>query len=156
MFRKSNPPPYLRDEIVLSMAAILGTQKEFYPFFDRFLKDESQVSILVTDETVSAIEYICSIMQPEPKNKNTGTILLNRQSKVFQQAVSDYITGKDGSLLCRWILELPENLAETMTKVIFAESVIDGELSAYSRLRLLIVHWAVQKLKQWVDYYRGD
>jgi MFS family permease len=149
MFRRTNPPPYLRDEIVLAIAAVLGTQKEFYPILDRFLKDESQCPTLAMDEVVSAIEYTGTIIRPEMKNKKPETILFRRQSGVFQQAVSDYLAGKDGSLLCRWILELPDNLTDTMTKVIFSESVIDSELSAYSRLRLLIVHWTTQELKQW-------
>jgi MFS family permease len=149
IFRKSNPPPYLRDEIVLAMAAIVGTQKEFYPLLDRFLKDESQASILALDETVSAIEYSYSILRPGTKNKSSGGMAMFRQAEEFQQAVSEYSSGKNGTLLCRWILEIPEDVADTMTKIIFSESVIDGELAAYSRLRLLVVHWAAQKLKQW-------
>jgi MFS family permease len=149
IFRRSNPPPYLRDEVVLAMAAILGTQKEFYPLLDRFLKDETQVPALAMDETVSAVDYAGSITRPRTKDKRPGTVLIRRQSDVFQQAVSDYITGKDGSLLYRWILELPDDLADTMTKIILSESVIDSELSAYPRLRLLVVHWATQTLKQW-------
>jgi hypothetical protein len=155
IFRKSNPPPYLRDEIVLAMAAILGTQKKFYPLLDRFLKDESQVLALAMDETVSAVEYAGSIIRSGTKEKKAGTLAIRRQSNVFQQAVSEYITGKDGSLLCRWILELPDNVADTMTKVIHSESVVDSELFTYSRLRLQVVHWAAQELKQWACGIQG-
>jgi hypothetical protein len=149
IFRRSNPPPYLRDEIVLAMAAILGTKKEFYTLLVGFLKDESRASMLAMDETASAAEYIHSITRSGVKSKLPKTILLCRHSEVFQQAVRKYVTDQDGSILCRWILELPDNLTDTITKTIFSESVIDNELSAYSRLRLLIVHWSAQEQKHW-------
>jgi hypothetical protein len=149
MFRKSDPPPYLRDEIVLAMAAILGTQKGFYPLLDRFLKDETRVPALAMDETVSAVEYAGAMLRPVAKDKKAEPPAIRRLTAAFQGAVSEYIAGKDGALLYRWILELPDSAADTMTKVILSESVVDGELSAYSRLRLLVVHWAALELKQW-------
>jgi hypothetical protein len=74
------------------------------------------------------------------------------------QAFFRFYSRNFGGVACiyerQWIHELPDNLADTMTKIILSESTVDSELAAYSRLRLLVVHWAAQALKQWAGTLR--
>jgi len=39
VLRKENPPPFLRDEVILSISGILGMDAWFYPFYTCFLEN---------------------------------------------------------------------------------------------------------------------
>jgi hypothetical protein len=53
----------------------------------------------------------------------------------------------NGIPLSRWIMELPLEDEHTVAQIIMAEAVLDEELSAHDRLRLLAVHWASHELR---------
>jgi MFS family permease len=151
VLRRPNPPPYLRDEVFLAIAAILGVQKGFYLLMDRYRRDESLIRELSLDEVESAIEYCISLCGRGLRKKKPQAVPIRNRSEILRRAASDYIASQDGAALCRWILELPDNCVGTVTKVILSELTVDDKLSGYSRLRLLIVHWAALELKRWAE-----
>ena len=151
ILRGTDQPPYLRDEVVLAMASILDIQNKFYPLLVRFLSDESLASTLALDEAESAYEYYVSVHGRKRKKKDSGLTTLSNQAKAFQPAVSDYIKHFNGSRLCRWILELPDELVHTVIQIVLSESVLDDELVSHPRLRLLIANWAAHELRLWTN-----
>ena len=158
IFREPNPPPYLLDEAVLAMAAILDIQSKFYPLLVRFLADESLAPTLALDEAEAAYEHYMSVHGRKRGKKNQNLITLDKQAKAFQGAVNDYMrnSGADGSRLCRWILELPGELVHTAVQMVLSEAVLDDELIKFPRLRLLIVHWTAHELRLWTNKLKTD
>ena len=156
ILRGDNPPPYLRDEVALSMANILGIQNKFYPLLVRFLTDESQVSTLAMDEVESAFEYYMSVHGRKRSRKNSELAALDQQAKVFQGAASNYIQNNNGAELGRWVLLLPEDLLDTVVQNVLPEIILNDELVSYPRLRLLVVQWAAHELRLWTNKLKGE
>jgi hypothetical protein len=155
ILRQKDPPPYLRDEVVLAMAGILGTGKEFYSLIVRYLENESLAAVLALDEAESAMEYYATALggwkTAERKSRYRKS---TAQARALQGAVEVYIRDKNGVPLSRWITELPDDPENSLVQIIFSEAVLDDELAAYNRLRLLICHWASRKLRDWTDRYK--
>jgi hypothetical protein len=156
ILRGDNPPPYLRDEVALSMANILGIQNKFYPLLVRFLADESQVSTLAMDEVESAFEYYISVHGRKRSRKNSELAALDQQAKTFQSAASNYIQNNNGTDLGRWVLLLPEDLVDTVVQNVLPEIILNDELVSYPRLRLLVVQWAAHELRLWTNKLKGE
>jgi MFS family permease len=154
IIRGSDPPPYLRDEIVLAMANILELQNKFYPLLIRLLADRSLANALAMDEAESAYEHYMSVRSRKLSKKDPNLVKLNNQAKVLQAAVADYIESSNGTKIYKWIMELPENLVDGIVQMVLAEAVLDDELLTYNRLRLLIVHWVAQQLRLWADKFK--
>jgi hypothetical protein len=151
ILRSSNPPPYLRDEVILAMASILDTQNYFYTILVRFLENQDLAPTLAMDEAESAFEFYHSNLGCRRfyfRKKNLA--LITGHAKDIQAAVSAYIREKNGAALSRWILELPEEQCSTVVKVVLAEAVLDNDLCSLTRLQLLIAHWAAHVLRRWV------
>ncbi|MDR3191477.1 MAG: HEAT repeat domain-containing protein, partial [Treponema sp.] len=151
ILKSSDPPPYLRDEVILAMASILDTQNYFYPILVRFLEDQSLAPALAMDEAESSFEFYRSCLGNRRlyfRKKNLAMIASH--AKTIQAAVSAYIHEKKGAALSRWILELPDEHCSTMVKVVLAEAALDDDLCSLTRLQLLIIHWAAHILRQWV------
>jgi hypothetical protein len=138
--------PYLRDTVVLSMASILDIQNQFYPLLVRFLSDESLAPTLALDEAEAAYEFYASVHGRRRDKEPAG---LNRQAKNFQPAVLDYVNNSNGIPLARWVLELPDELVHTVTRIVLSEILLDDEYLGFTRLRLLIVQWAAHELRLW-------
>jgi MFS family permease len=151
ILRGANPPPYLRDEVVLAMASILDVQNQFYPLLVRFLGDESLAPTLALDEAEWAYESYVSAFGRKRIKKDSGLAVLSRQAKILQPAVSDYVKNSNGGQLSRWLLELPDDQVHTVVQVVISEAVLDDELISYRRLRLLIAHWAAHQLWVWTN-----
>ena len=149
ILKGDNPPPYLRDEVVLAMADILDVQNKFYSLLVRFLADESLAVTLALDEAESAFEYYMSVHGRKRNIKKADLNNLNKQAKAFQGAVSSYIRSFNGGELSQWLRELPDDLANEMVKMVLAEVVLDEDFNDLHRLRLLIVHWAAHGLRRW-------
>jgi hypothetical protein len=149
--RVPNPPPYLRDEVTLAMASILDVQSRFYSLLVRFLSDESQAAALATDEAESATEYYISVHGRKRNKKDPLLAGISHQAKAFQPAVSDFVHHLNGNRLCRWILELPDDIVHETVRTVLSEVVLDDELVSHRRLRLLITHWASHELRLWTN-----
>jgi MFS family permease len=150
ILREANPPPYLRDEVILAMAKILKVQNPFYPLLLRFLEDESQLATLCMDEAESAFEFYVSIhghkLKPRKKSEKAQ---LHHQARELSPAISAYAGEAKGGPLSRWIQELPDRFCDPVAQMVMSEAVLDDELNAYGRLRLLASLWTARKLRQW-------
>jgi len=154
MLRGSNLPQYLRDEVILAIAAIIDTQKKFYKILARYSAAElvtqnTLAATLAIDETEAAFEFVTKAISKK-KAKFTASFIASYAEK-FQNAVDEFIKKNDGAKFSRWILEFPNENARVgeIVKSVFSEAVIDNELCAYDCLRLLIVHWASHELRIW-------
>jgi HEAT repeat protein len=145
----ANPPPYLRDEIVLAMSGILDIRNQFYSTLVRYVQDNSLLHALAMDEAESAFEFYNSGLGGKKDRRNPEPALIAKHAKNIQSAALAYIRDKNGAALARWIMELPEDFCHTIVRIILCEAVLDGEFCAYDRLRLLIVHWAACELRTW-------
>jgi HEAT repeat protein len=157
ILRQQNPPPYLRDEVVLAVASILGTSKQFYPLLVRYLENETLTVALALDEAESAVEYYAAALGGwKSAGRKSQYKKSTAQARALQGAVEAYARDKNGVPLARWILELPEDLEDntSMIQSIFSEVVLDDELAAYNRLRLLVCHWAVWNLRLWTNRHK--
>ena len=145
----ADPPPYLRDEIVLAMSTILHTQKHFYPILVSFLQDDSRLHTLAMDEAEAAAEFFRSAFPGKKDRRKPEIARLCEHAESIQAAASAYVIDKNGAALCRWILELPDELCDVVVRVVLSEAVLDEDLRSYDRLRLLITHWAARTLRKW-------
>jgi len=164
ILRGKNPPPYLRDEVTLAIAAILDTRKKFYKMLARLTADDSQAVTLVMDEAEATQEFVRINLNKKKIFKTDISGILNHSEK-FHNAVIKYVKENNGVDFSRWILELPEpqpkqnsgsdegsssadfSRIDTINKSILSEIVIDEDLNGFNCLRLLVVHWAAQELR---------
>ena len=151
ILRGADPPPYLRDEVVLAIAAILETQKKFYKILVRFTADNSLADTLAMDEVESALEYVNTMLSGKKKVSKSKISEVVSAAESFQNAVSGYMKDNNGAELSRWILQLPDEHCRgaDVVKPVLSEAVLDNDLTVYNRLRLLIVHWAAHVLRLW-------
>jgi HEAT repeat protein len=155
ILRGADPPPYLREEVMLAMARILGVENQFYPLLVRFREDETLAPTLAMDDAESACEFYRANHSPWFQKRYPELAQSAAHARVFQSAVAAWVrnpaaaaTG-NGAALSRWILELPSDLVEPISQMVLAEIVLDNELQSFERLKLLIVHWASHKLRLW-------
>jgi hypothetical protein len=155
MFRGANPPLYLRDEVVLAMAAIIDTQNRFYRILVRFLAEPSLAPALAMDEAESAYEfYKTNLGGRKNIRKKNELLILSKHAENIQAAVSSFVHDNDGSALSRWILELPafpfsKDPAFEIAQTLFPEVLLDNDMLPYRRLHLLIIHWAAYQIRNW-------
>jgi hypothetical protein len=147
--RDAQPQLYLRDEAALAMAEILGTQRSFYPVLVRYVADNDLAVMLGMDEAEAAYEF-CNGITKGKKRKNYNTAGYDHVG-TFQTTVKEYMENKNGAGFSRWILELKDENCRggNITRTVLSEAVLDDELCMYDCLRLLIVHWAAQQLRNW-------
>jgi MFS family permease len=151
ILRGKDPPKYLRDEVVLAIASILDTQKKFYKILVRYAADNSLVFTLAMDEAEAVHEFTSAALSGKKKTSKNAMAAICSHNESFQSAVSGYVKDNNGAELSRWILELPEEYCRVsvVVKSVLSEAVVDGDLSVYDCLRLLVVHWAAQALRLW-------
>jgi hypothetical protein len=137
---------YLIDEVVLAMSAILDTQNRFYKILVRYIENNLLVTALCVDEVESALEFYKSALV---KKKKKNFKVIEKAAGSFQSAVLKYIQNNDGQELSHWVQELPDNNNgnKNIIKTVLSQAVLDNELGTHDRLRLLIVNWAAQQLR---------
>jgi MFS family permease len=156
-----DPPPYLRNEVVLAMSAILGTQQQFCNILVRFAAEPSLAPSLAIDEAEAAAEFYKSNIGwrrsggRDTFRKKNELPFLAKQAGSIQPAVFSLEHNKDGAPLSQWIHDLPDDVfsndpAFGAAQIIFPEILMDKEMSSQKCLNLLIVHWAAYKLRAWV------
>ncbi|MDR0877838.1 MAG: MFS transporter [Treponema sp.] len=148
ILRIADPPPYLRDEVVLAMAAILDTQNQFYPILVRYRENNALAAALAMDEAESASEFYFSTHGKGAKKKPHLTFSAKHAASL-QNAAAALIREKNGAPLSRWILELPNDLVNPIVQAVLSEAVLDDDLTAHNRLCLLIIHWTAYTLRLW-------
>jgi len=149
ILRGKDPPPYLLDEIILAIAAILDTQKKFYKILARYAANNSLAATLAMDEVESALEFVNTALNKK-KAKFTASVIASCAEN-FHESVENYVKKNDGNALSRWILDFPNEFSKVndVIKTVFSRAVLDEELSSHGCLRLLIVHWASHELRLW-------
>ena len=156
ILREREPPPYLRDEVILAIAAILDTQKKFYKIMTRYTAgiqakgtaDNSLAVTLAMDEAEAAVEFVnTALIKKKVSKENKSMEAFN--VKAFQNAVSGYMKENNGAEFARWILEFPNDYNKNagFIKLILSEAVLDQSLCVYDCMRLFIVHCAAQELR---------
>ena len=155
ILRGSDPPRYLRDEVVLAMAAILDTQNQFYRILVRYIADSSLVPALAMDEAEAAYEFFKTNLgwRKNVRKKNELPIL-TKQAESLQAVISSMVHDNDPSPLSHWISGLPATYfardpAFAVAQAIFPETLLDDEMSSHHRLQLLIIHWATYQIRVW-------
>jgi len=148
ILRGGDERPYLRDEVILAIAAIIDTQKTFYKIFIRYSSNNSLASALAFDEIEAAHEYVKTILNKKKISKDNVTKIIECAEN-FQSAVSGYVKDKNGEELSLWIIALAEEPSRNTAAVraVFSQTVLDEEMNEYDCLRLLIVHWAAYELR---------
>jgi hypothetical protein len=158
IFLEPNPTPYLRDEIVLSMARILDTHKFFYKVFVRFLENERLASMLALDEAESAYEYYRKTTGGWFNRKKKALLYSNTQAKALVPAVKAFFEGKDSTFLYKWIDALPEemDLVNPVTQEVLTSAIFDKELMEQDRFKLLIAQWSARTLRLWAQKIKSQ
>jgi hypothetical protein len=153
ILRHAEPHLFLRDEAVLAMASILGTQRKFYPVLVKYVADNSLVVTLGMDEVEAASEYYKTAAGTKKKGDRKTDNEIEADVTVFHSAAKDFMENKKGAELSRWILELPENCCRggSVTRTVLSEAALDDEYITYNCLSLLIIHWAAQQLRVLAD-----
>jgi len=156
IIKGADPPPYLRDAVVLAMASIMDIQNKFYPLLVRLMNNESLAPTLALDEAESAYEYHVSVYGRKRQKKHSHFAILGQHAKIYQSVVSDFVNNSNTSRLSRWILELPDELVHTVEQMVLSEAVLDEELMSHPRLKLLIVHWTAHELRLWTNKLKAE
>jgi hypothetical protein len=156
LLRVADPPPYLRDEVVMAMASILNIDNKYYSLLIRFLANESLAVTLAMDEAESTYEYYLSVHGRKRAKKDPGLTSLQNQAKAFQSAVSEYMQGSKGEQLYRWIMDLPDDLVNGAAQMILAEITMDEDFMELRRLKLLIVQWSAHQLRLWTNNLKKE
>jgi len=149
ILKDANPPPYLRDAVILSMSRILGTQDQFYPILLRYLQDRALLPALAHDEAEAALEFFNASLGRKRHRKNSETALIAAHAKSVKAAVSAYVDEKNGLPISQWIQELPEAVCQESVRAVLAAAAANEEFAGYERLHLLIVHWTAHALRNW-------
>jgi HEAT repeat protein len=146
LLRTEDPPPYLRDEVVLALAGIWGIQKQFYPVLMRYLENPGLGPALAQDEAEAAYELYAAFRRKQPKEKNHEGIS-SAEARTLQSIAGAFMKDSKGQALSRWILQLPLSGDSAFIQAVLAEVVLDNELILHERLRLLICQWASCRLR---------
>lgn len=142
LLREENPPPYLRDEVTIAIADLLGVQEDFYPLLIRYLEEPSLLLTLALDTVESAAERYKSLHRNKKLRLATPSV---NPLDGLEPAVTGYIDRSDGALLSRWILDSLEHTKQGLV-YLMAEAALDDDLSVHNRFRLLLVLWATKQL----------
>ena len=156
LLRVPDPPPYLRDEVVMAMASILNIDNKYYSLLIRFLANESLAFTLAMDEAESTYEHYVSVHGRKRSKKDPGLTSLQNHAKALQSAVSEYMQNSKGEQLYRWIMGLPDDLVNGAAQIILAEVTIDQSFMDLPRLKLLIVQWSAHQLRLWTNNLKKE
>jgi hypothetical protein len=154
ILKSADPPPYLRDEVILALAAILDIQNIFYPVLVRFLGDQSLAPTLAMDEVEAAFEYYKSSLAHRRDRKSPQFIYITGKAKSIQAAMGALVRGRDGTVLSRWIMDIPPDYGDPAVQAILAEAALDADLCGLPRVQLLVACWAAHSLRRWIRQFR--
>jgi hypothetical protein len=150
ILKSSDPPPYLRDEVVLALASILDIQNLFYPVLVRFLEDPGLAPTLAADQGEAAFEFYKSSLSRRRDHGDPRFVRIADHAKNIQAVIGAFARDGDGRPLSRWILGIPGKYSDPVVQTILAETVLEEELCGLPRLQLLISFWAAHSLRRWI------
>jgi len=143
LLREENPPPYLRDEVVLSIAGIVGILERYYPLLVQYREDPALVNALALDEIEEITEQVVS------RRRTKGSLKSRPVIRELKEGAARLVNSHDGQQLSRWILT---HLGETKSVdvYLFAQAILEDDLVAHDRFRLLVCTWAANRLLLYV------
>ncbi|MDR1211165.1 MAG: MFS transporter [Spirochaetaceae bacterium] len=144
LLRAEDPPPYLRDEVVLALAGILTIEKQFYPVLVRYLEHPGMGAALAQDEAEAAYEFYAERKQGVKKNRDGIGI---QAARSLQAAAGAFMKDAKGAQLSRWMLQLKLDGDSAFIQMVLSEAALDNDLVPHERLRLLICQWASCQLR---------
>ena len=146
LLRREDPPPYLRDEVVLAISGILNFLDRFYPAYVRFLKDPSLGTMLISDEIEAAAEkYPPKVKRGAGKRDSSmGTA---ERVALLREAIPAFMDKSQGASFARWIHDMIGH-SSGVAEPLFAEAALDADLTCYDRFRFLLGYWAATLLEK--------
>ena len=118
ILKRTNPPPFVYDEIVLAIAGILGGLGGFYRLYSHW-----------TQFPQEAIGDLHDIMPRDSQN--------DAAAMSFRQSLSNFVLeGKDGSLIARAITE--RTSFEPGIAIVLSEAALDCELVHHGGFRFFL------------------
>jgi hypothetical protein len=165
ILEEKDPPPYLREEITLAMARIVGTEDDFYPLLMRLREYPTLAATLAKDEVEATLEHFLALhggWKRIARHAGTNPVLAMQAAAAdtLMDAVSPCMLLDDGAPLARWLERLPDlppslkgGVAEgfPILRTVFAQTVLMEDLSSFERLRLLICQWACRLFRPWTE-----
>ncbi len=137
--RRDDPPPYLRDEIILALADIIDIGPRFYPVFATYLSDPDLESVLALDE----LEANRPIKNGKTLSREEGGAAFDR----LKSAIALLIEKGDGAAFSRWVYSLKSGEKDLIPNLL-AEAALEDDLIQYGRFRLLLACWAAYQIKR--------
>lgn len=134
LFRREAPPPYVRDEVILSLSGILGFLDRFYPEYVRFLEDPDLGPTLVLDQLDSALERHSAAL------RRRGNLALGVAA--LRAALVDLLEAGNGAGFSRWV-HIHKAGGTCLVDELLSEAALDGDLSSDVRFRFLLCFWAI-------------
>ena len=118
ILKRTNPPPFVYDEIVLAIAGILGGLGGFYRLYSSWTKDPQ-----------GAMDDLFDIMPP---GTHEGAGISD-----FRQALTNFVLeGKDGVAVARGIAE--RTALEPGISIVLSEAALDAELANHGGFRFFL------------------
>jgi len=118
ILKKSNPPPFVYDEIVLATAGILGGLGGFYRLYSSWTQNPQE-----------AVDDLLDMMP--------AGILAGPAREEFKQALRNFvIQGSDGPVVARNIAN--RSGIEPGIAIVLSEAAIDGELASHGGFRFFL------------------
>jgi len=152
ILKDANPPPYLRDEVVIAMSEIVGIQNQFNRSLVRFLAEPALAPALAMDAADTASEFFASSLG---SGRSRGKLApIAKQAEGIRAAVSALVQNDDPAPLSDWIRELPASTFSDRpsfktAQSVFSQALLDTEAVSHKHLQLLISHWAAHQIREW-------
>jgi HEAT repeat protein len=147
------PPPYLRDEMALAMAEILGISAPYYKLLIAFIQNQDMAPMLAEDQAESAAEYYKNTIGGKAIKGKPLAEKLPGAAESLQSAVHGFMASEAEGMrdMARWIMNLPDELCSRSVALIMSETIFDDDINRFDRIRLLAAQWAAYRLRAWVD-----
>lgn len=143
LLRDKAPPPYLREEVLLSLAGIVGILERYYPLLVQYREDPGLVSALALDEIEEVTEHIIS------RRRARNSLDYKTVIRELKEGTAKFLNAYDGQELSRWILTYLGDTKE-IDVYLFAQALLEDDLVAHDRFRLLVCTWAANRLLMYV------
>jgi hypothetical protein len=123
LLRRENAPPFLRDEIIFSLAGLAGIGDWFYPSYIEFLEDKRDGLSLLEDQLQK--------LNPVKKQPFAGKVKLvlpafTEEKRRFESELSALFA------------ELPSNVKTTINRRILVSAAADKELIRFERFAFFL------------------
>ncbi|MEW5816351.1 MAG: HEAT repeat domain-containing protein, partial [Spirochaetota bacterium] len=127
ILKQENPPPFLRDEIILSIAGILGMDEWFYPIYTTYLENQF--------EGLGILEDIIT------ENEKTNTAFIPELHRISELLNGD--KREFGRQIAKLFPLLPDRAVSGFSAETFSSAARDPQLSQFDRFCFLLNSLAV-------------